>query len=110
MTAIASKSAADRKGGIPEARGTPAIAALRASYAVDSDHRRKNRTICPAFGRSDWITALPLKEEIRRRKQPGTPGQFWTPIAVQSWKPIDSRVQVTHNCGSRRQAVEIAAW
>src|SRR6185312_6438749 len=97
MTAIASKSAADRKGGIPEARGTPAIAALRASYAVDSDHRRKNRTICPAFGRSDWITALPLKEEIRRRKQPGTPGQFWTPIADQSWKPIDTALETARS-------------
>jgi hypothetical protein len=31
-----------------------------------------------------------LKEEIRRRKQPATPGQFWTPIAGQPWKPIDT--------------------
>src|SRR6185437_11595101 len=66
------------------------------------DHRRKNRTICPAFGRSDWITALPLKEEIRRRKQPGTPGQFWTPIADQSWKPIDKRIEcIRELCGLR---------
>jgi hypothetical protein len=36
---------------------------------------------------------LPLKEEIRRRKQPATPGQFWTPIAGQPWKPIDTFLQ-----------------
>src|SRR5690242_9167980 len=39
MTATASKSAADRKKGDTEVAATPAIAALRASYAVDSDPR-----------------------------------------------------------------------
>src|SRR5512146_3592751 len=90
MTAIASKSAADRKGGAYRGSGYPSD---RRSQGFLCGRLRPevagNRTFCPAFGRTDWITALPLKEEIGRRKQPATPGQFWTPIAGQPWKPID---------------------
>jgi hypothetical protein len=53
-----------------------------------STTRRGNRSFCPACGRADCAAALPLKEEIRSRKDPGTPGQFWTPMAGQPWKSI----------------------
>jgi hypothetical protein len=114
MTATASKSAADRKKGDTEVAATPAIAALRASYAVDSDPRLQRtgpsaglRPVRLDYGfavekRSDEENSLEPLVSFGRRLLVNLRRRLTDGLAPRANRPIQVVISASHGDGRSR--------